>query len=335
MIDFRYHVVSLVSVFMALAIGVVLGAGPLKEAIGDTLSSQVEQLRSDTADLTQAVANRETQIADRDAFIDGVTAPLVAGQLEGSSVVLITLPGADADAADALAEELGTAGATLTGRVALQPAWTDPERQSLRDQLAGQLVQYVDPRPQAGGDPAGELAAVLARAVVTDDVAAAGLGDQEAATVLEGLRAGELITVDGDPAQLASLAVVLTGAPGDSAGAGDPDWRQAAAPAHLALATRLDAVSAGSVVVGPVSSAADSDGLLTQLRGDGDARSLLSTVDAVDTPMGRATTVFALREQLGGGAGQYGVAENAVALLPEIAPPAAAPAAGATAGGDG
>src|SRR5680860_1180253 len=111
-IDFRYHLVSLVSVFMALAIGVVLGAGPLKEAIGDTLSNQVAELRADTEDLTQAVENREVQIADRDAFIESVTDPLLAEQLGGTSVVLITLPGADSDVADALGEQLAASGAT-------------------------------------------------------------------------------------------------------------------------------------------------------------------------------------------------------------------------------
>ena len=30
MIDFRYHIVSIVSIFMALAVGIVLGAGPLE-----------------------------------------------------------------------------------------------------------------------------------------------------------------------------------------------------------------------------------------------------------------------------------------------------------------
>ena len=43
-IDFRYHIVSLISVFLALAVGIALGAGPLKETIGDTLTGQVEQL---------------------------------------------------------------------------------------------------------------------------------------------------------------------------------------------------------------------------------------------------------------------------------------------------
>ena len=41
MIDFRYHVVSLVSVFLALAVGIVLGAGPLNEGISTGITDQV------------------------------------------------------------------------------------------------------------------------------------------------------------------------------------------------------------------------------------------------------------------------------------------------------
>ncbi|MBF0972903.1 MAG: copper transporter, partial [Actinomyces graevenitzii] len=40
-IDFRYHLVSLIAVFMALAVGVVLGAGPLQGTLGSALSDQV------------------------------------------------------------------------------------------------------------------------------------------------------------------------------------------------------------------------------------------------------------------------------------------------------
>ena len=47
MIDFRYHLVSLVSVFLALAVGIVLGAGPLNEPIARGLSQSVQQLRQD------------------------------------------------------------------------------------------------------------------------------------------------------------------------------------------------------------------------------------------------------------------------------------------------
>ena len=50
-IDFRYHLVSIVSIFLALAVGIVLGAGPLKEDIGNTLTSEVKNLRADKAAL--------------------------------------------------------------------------------------------------------------------------------------------------------------------------------------------------------------------------------------------------------------------------------------------
>ena len=37
MISFRYHIVSIVSVFLALAVGIALGGGPLKGEVDDTL----------------------------------------------------------------------------------------------------------------------------------------------------------------------------------------------------------------------------------------------------------------------------------------------------------
>ena len=51
MIDFRYHLVSIVSIFLALAVGIVLGAGPLKEDLGNTLTRELTQLRQDKTDL--------------------------------------------------------------------------------------------------------------------------------------------------------------------------------------------------------------------------------------------------------------------------------------------
>ena len=53
MIDFRYHLVSLVAVFLALSVGIVLGAGPLKgkidSGVSSTLTNEVAALRADKA----------------------------------------------------------------------------------------------------------------------------------------------------------------------------------------------------------------------------------------------------------------------------------------------
>ncbi|NUT46954.1 MAG: copper transporter, partial [Saccharothrix sp.] len=54
-------------------------------------------------------------------------------------------------------------------------------------------------------------------------------------------------------------------------------------------------------------------------RADTAATSVLSTVDDADTAAGRVVVVLALREQLAGKAGRYGVAGNAEGPAPGAA----------------
>ena len=66
MVDFRYHLVSLISVFFALAIGIILGAGPLQNSIGNVLQGQVadlrvtnENLKQENTDLAQTIDSQD------------------------------------------------------------------------------------------------------------------------------------------------------------------------------------------------------------------------------------------------------------------------------------
>lgn len=319
MIDFRYHLVSLVSVFIALAIGVVLGAGPLRESIGDTLTNQVDALRQDKENLQLAVGNRDEQIRQRDQFISAVAPEIVAEQLGGRTVVVVTTPDAGREAVDLLTDQVRAAGAEVTGRVNVTAAWADPEQQEFRRSLAGQLVPYLETPPDVGGGAGGDLAAVLAWAISAPDVGAAEEEDPNAATVVEGLRGGNLITVDGDVTQRATLALLVTGAPEQPADDDAVAAAEEASAAWLPLVDALDQRAAGTVVAGPLEAAAPG-GLLTLLRADETAEGT-STTDAADTPAGRVVAVWALREQLAGDAGHYGFGEGAQALLPDIAAP--------------
>ena len=47
MINFRYHVVSIIGIFMALAVGVVLGAGPLQRTINTGMNRSSSAAASD------------------------------------------------------------------------------------------------------------------------------------------------------------------------------------------------------------------------------------------------------------------------------------------------
>ncbi len=319
MIDFRYHLVSLVSVFMALAIGVVLGAGPLKESLGDTLTNQVQALREDKEALQEAVDNRDDELAGRDQLITALSASLLPGQLQGQQVVVITLPGAEQEVIDPLLEDLAAAGAEVTTTVDVQPRWTDPAEATFRSELAGQLIQYLDTPPDAATGTAGELAVLLARSVLTTQD---GGSDRDArlAQALDGLVAGELVTVAEEQPRRADLALVVAGPPQELADAEATEAAQAANASYLALLTQLDTEGSGAVAVAPRSSDAE-DGLLSEVRAAADLTEVLSSVDAVGSPGGRLSTVLALREQAEGRAGQYGTGESAQAAVPAYVVP--------------
>ena len=101
MIDFRYHLVSIVSIFLALAVGIVLGAGPLKGELGDTLSKEVAGLRKDKADLNSQLAEASAGTEARDSYIGETNPQVLAGTLQDRRVALVVLPGSDAAVAEA------------------------------------------------------------------------------------------------------------------------------------------------------------------------------------------------------------------------------------------
>ncbi len=348
MIDFRYHLVSLVSVFLALAVGIVLGAGPLKEPISEGLLQSVDQLRQDRDVLGEQLKTAQAAGRNRDTFIADVQGRLVANQLGGRGVLLLTLPGADADAVRPLTQALASAGATVTGRVDLTEAWVDPAARAARDAAVSALRTAAElPDPQQSGpqppgtgtgtgtsspastpspsdSPPGSIADVaaaqtLARALVTKELSASGRLDETSRTLLDGLARAGLVEVSGEVTGRATQVVLLapgvaTAVQGGAASTPAPSPSPDLTPAWIALAAVLDGASTGSVLVGPASSAT-AGGVLAAVR----AQPLASGVSTVDTgggPMGDVTTVLALREQQLGGTGNYGFGDGAKAVLP-------------------
>jgi hypothetical protein len=345
MIDFRYHLVSLVSVFLALAIGILLGAGPLKEplteGVSQTLQQQVEALRQDRQTLKEQLDSSQAGVEHRDDVLAAVTPALVQGRLVGRSVVLVVLPDAATDRVASLTRQLENAGAQVVGRVEVRAAWTDPERVDERATLATTLVSGLPPGssvPAGGSGSDAVLAGLLARALVASTSATAGTPDPSATAILDGLTNGDLVRVSGGLDRRAGLAVVLApgvasatvnGAAGPSAstaaGTGSATAGTPAAAPWNALASALDSASEGAVLLGP-GSAATSGGALAAVRDERDLRADVTTVDTGETAMGDLTAVFALVEQAGGAAGAYGFGAGATAPLPQIALAAAAAA---------
>ncbi|MFN8076388.1 MAG: copper transporter [Kineosporiaceae bacterium] len=311
MIDFRYHLVSLVSVFLALAVGIVLGAGPLKESLGDSLNRQVQALREDRESLRGDLGRVEISLEHRDEFLTAVTPKLVADSLAGRKVAVVSVPGADKDTVEATEATLRSAGATLTGRIELTDGWTDADRTDDRLALARSLAPSLLPAESASS---ADLAQVLGASVLAAEPTGTLTMPPQAAAALSRLREDRFVRGDRLPTARASVAVVVAPPVATDLSGTDLDRRKADATAWRGVAVALDAAGEGAVVEGPAS-AAGPGGVVEAVRA-GDARRSVSTVDTGTTPMGPVTAALALAEQIRGQVGHYGFGDGAAAVLP-------------------
>ncbi|MEE6273183.1 copper transporter [Georgenia sp. MJ206] len=332
MIDFRYHLVSLISVFLALALGILLGAGPLNDTIGDQLTGQVEDLRTDRDRLRTELELSRADAENRDVFIAAVAPDVVGSRLEGRAVAVVSLPGAEEDDVADVRARIEQSGATVSAEVAVTPAWTDPETDTFRSSFAGQLLGYLAPAPEGDASTDAILGAALGQALTATD-ATGGL-TVEAETLLDLLASADdpLVSVVEGPAGPANATVLvaprtepLPEAQDESGDAGEEEDTAAAqtvTSAHVSLAQALSGTGEGSVVIGAAVTDLD---LVTAVRADGDVAAVVTTVDSVADVTGRVSVPLALAADISGDNGHYGFGVGAEQPVPEsvyLAPPA-------------
>ena len=98
MIDFRYHLVSLIAVFLAVALGIVIGTTQLNGPIlTDNLQGQVTALQEDKRSLEDQTQALQTQLDDVGVFEEAIGPTLVEDTLAGRSVVFVVAGGQDVD----------------------------------------------------------------------------------------------------------------------------------------------------------------------------------------------------------------------------------------------
>ncbi|MBC7290055.1 MAG: copper transporter [Actinotalea sp.] len=329
MIDFRYHLVSLISVFLALAVGIALGAGPLEESIGNTLTGQVDQLRTERADLRQELDTTQADLARSESALEDVAADLLADVMGQRRVAVVEIADVESEVRDGVIARLGQAGATVSATVQVTEAWTDPAQLAFRQSLAGRLVEYLDPQPAQDAGTGTELAEALAQGLTRarpEDPDALG---ESAAVVLDLLREGGLITTEGDVTAPADAVVVLAGptvsavqaeADQEALESDDPEAAQEQAARTEALLGAAQQISravqlrsAGAVVGG--GDLVDPS-LVQLLREDEGTADLVSTVESVQRVSGQVAVPLALAARINGLVGHYGTADSATDRMP-------------------
>lgn len=290
MINFRYHVVSIIGIFIALAVGVVLGAGPLQRSINAGMNPSSSQAASDPVLSAQAEAEA--------AGLKALASSTLAGSLTGTSVALVVLPGASDDDVSAIRSTLTDAGASVVGRVTLTDNWQSTSMSQYRTTLATTLASHLESgaakTASADGVVGYSIVQVLTSTGAETDLLRQILTDKST----------PLMMIDEDPAGKATTLVAI-GARAQSAATASS--APTSPDAWVGMAQAVGSTS--GVVVGDASSR---DAMISRIRSAGTA---VTTVDSVGTTLATVDTALALSTKATG-ARAYGVGSGAQSVIP-------------------
>jgi len=304
-INFRYHVVSLAAVFIALAIGLVVGTAAFNGPAADALADQVDGLRNDNNQLHDEVNHLTEEAEQEEKFATEALPGLIGNRLAGKRILLVTTTDAGKDYIDGVADALETvAGAKITGRLAIQKKFVDPaNKEELLDLVARVTPPGVTGLP-ANSNGAETSAALLAATLMDRDPAVDPLDRRK---VLSAYREDSYV-ISPDVTGPAEAVVVL---------AGPPYTEKDADRLNGALKTFVEQFDKTSPIVVAGESTAGAGNLVATVRGDSALSKPVSTVDNAGSPQGRAAVLLALADQMEGRSGHYGVAGGSTSLLPK------------------
>jgi hypothetical protein len=307
-INFRYHVVSLAAVFLALAIGLVVGTAAANGPLADNLKDQYDTVSADNQQLRNQLDERNAELDKVDGFATEAAPRLLSGKLSGKRVLILSLEGNGKDvdkAMDGVAEFLTMAGAKVTGRVKLREKFVAPSsKASLLDTAETSAPPSVSGALPSLNDGADTSAALLAAVLVGRAGTPAIDGTT---TVLRAYESGDFLTYSGDFSAPAEAVVLVAGVPTTGKDAKDRGAAALTVVSRFELAGRL-------VVAGP-----SATGVVAAVRGDTALQEDVSTVDNVVTAQGQVAAVLALADRIAGRTGHYGIGDGATAMLPKAA----------------
>ncbi|MGO3796437.1 MAG: copper transporter [Pauljensenia sp.] len=310
MVNFRYHLVSLIAVFAALAIGVVLGAGPLQARLGDALSSS--DSGTTAQDQTAQLKSAQQDLAAQDQLVDDLAGRALPGTLDGVATVTVALPGADPADVKSVGEDLTEAGAELVGAVSLTSNWDSQAMAQYRETLATPVASHLTNEAPADATADGVIGYALVEVLTSTG------SEQDLLSDILTDAGTPILKVDQDPQGRAQAIVVVGARAGADTGTDSQDGTgQSGAEgvpsvaAWAGLARAVGGAPKGGVLLGDASTA---DSMLSQVRTQGVP---VTTVDPVGTSMGSLSAVLSLRDA-GAEARSFGVGEGATAVLPPI-----------------
>ena len=308
MASLRHPVISLAAVFIALAIGVVLGSvvfpGPMVSGLrGDNgdLQEQIGTLSDENA----ALGEKLSAAGEFDAQMSG---RVVRDALAGKSVVLFRTPDAQGDDVVAVAKLIGQAGGSVTGTIALTTEFVEANSaEKLRSVVNSPILPSgtrLDATLMDQGSQAGDLLGIAL--LINRDPKIVAVDDSARETVLSALRDTGFLTYDGRIGA-ADTSVIITGG-----GLADDAGNEGATVARLAAG--MAPHGSGTVLAGR-DGCATGVSAVAVARAEASVADAVTTVDDIGIESGRITAVLALQAAIAGApSGGYGIGAGAASV---------------------
>jgi hypothetical protein len=294
LITFRYHVVTLVGVFLALGVGVLFGVSFIDQSTVEGLKGAQTRLGARNEELRDRIVALEKQNEAYRTYVSSSRDLIVRGALRDHPVLIIAFESTPVASVDAVTQTIQLAGARLDGPVTLSDMLdlkTDEGRRKLASLLE---ASSTEPRTLSEGIVSRLAAAATGRdltflqtlidgGMASGRLPAAGSVPEDARPEL----AGAVVIVGGEGSKELNERLVM------------PLTRALAGGPVTTAVTEAESVSLR--VVGPLREAGDLN---------------VITVDGVDTPLGQAALAAGLQAGFQGQFGNYGLGDGATSALP-------------------
>ncbi|HLT70580.1 MAG TPA: copper transporter [Acidimicrobiales bacterium] len=335
MINFRFHIVSLTAVLLALGIGLVLGTTFLDEATIDGLKSQLDGLERDLDAAEERNRQQQARLdmfeSERDQLAELLGERLYDGLLEGEPVLVVSTQGVEERWVDEVLRMLTQADAQVLG------VWWLTDRLVLDDDgevedLAAALELSTDDADRLRRNLAVQLADVLYGATEAPEATAppedaAGQTAPAEPPALARLRDAGFVEyelpegAEGDVVRLpvSNLRVVVVDGPGASVSVGEvllPVLEELTSDGPVPVVATQPSVRTDDDV-----DATEEPQLVQAIRGDEELAERITTVDNLDHTAGRVATLLATVDAAPGSptVARYGTGEGVDGLLPSPA----------------
>jgi hypothetical protein len=276
----RYHATSLIAVFLALAVGILIGAEFGGDALTQTRKNLENSLVGNLQDARSHVEDLNGELGNANEFDEKVYPVLTRDRLQGQRIALIAFGNLPSEITSAVEDALGPTGAKLVGvGVVREPVDTS----SLADELSATRFSEVATDPEEMN----ELGTGVGRQIVIGG------------TLPEVVRGGLFSHASGEFGPLDAVIVVR-----DQPEGMGPVQRSTANALETSMVGGMSATGVPTVGVESTTTEPSSIGFFQANE--------LSSVDDVDTTAGQLALVYALS----GSEGSFGVKSSADHLLP-------------------